>query len=206
MAKKEILKEALAQGTEAKIKEAARKVFIQKGLSGTRTRDIAEEAGINLALLNYYFRSKENLFNLVMLESMQQFFMRLKGLVNNEELSLEEKVDAIVAHYMALMQVQPDLPLFILSEMRQDPGKIVNTFQMQKAMAQSHFFKQIKEQGPAKINPIHFFMNIIGLCVFPFLAAPMVKVIGGIDNKAFDKLMQERKKLVSVWMKQMLEK
>ena len=72
MAKKEKLKTDLS--TEEKIKAAARKVFTQKGYSATRTRDIAEEAGLNLALLNYYFRSKEKLFELIMAEKMQQFF------------------------------------------------------------------------------------------------------------------------------------
>ena len=60
--------------TEQKIKEAAKKVFQQKGFAGTRTRDIAEEAGINLALLNYYFRSKKKLYEIIMLESLREFF------------------------------------------------------------------------------------------------------------------------------------
>ncbi|OYU94510.1 MAG: TetR family transcriptional regulator [Bacteroidetes bacterium B1(2017)] len=206
MAKKLIVAEELTQNTEEKIKSAARKVFMSKGLAATRTRDIAEEAGINLALLNYYFRSKDNLFTIVMLESMQQFMKGVKGIVSNEELSLHGKVDALVEHYMSLLLTNPDLPMFILSELRQNSGKIASTVQINKAIVQSHFFKQIKQEGPAKVHPIHFFMNLIGLCVFPYLAEPMLKIIGDLDDKGYQKLLLERKKLVSIWMKQILEK
>ena len=67
--------------TEEKIKAAARKVFTRKGFAATRTRDISEEAGINLALLNYYFRSKEKLFDLVMMENMQHFLIGMKEVI-----------------------------------------------------------------------------------------------------------------------------
>ena len=64
-------KPAADPSTEEKIKIAARSVFHKKGYAATRTRDIAEEAGINLALLNYYFRSKEKLIDIIMTETMQ---------------------------------------------------------------------------------------------------------------------------------------
>lgn len=77
--------------TEERIKAAARKVFHQKGYAGTRTRDIAEEAGINHAMLNYYFRSKEKLFGIVMMETMTYFFKGVSAILNDESTSLEEK-------------------------------------------------------------------------------------------------------------------
>src|SRR5688500_7452128 len=86
--------------TEEKIKEAARKVFTKKGYAATRTRDIAEEADINLALLNYYFRSKEKLFDIVMTENLQQLLMVLKGVLHDQNSSLADKVTAIVANYI----------------------------------------------------------------------------------------------------------
>ena len=77
--------------TEQKIKEAARKLFTQKGFAATRTRDIAEEAGINLALLNYYFRSKQKLFDLIMMENFRQFIGGLAANFTDETLTLEER-------------------------------------------------------------------------------------------------------------------
>ena len=73
--------------TEEKIKIAARHVFHIKGYAGTRTRDIAEEAGINLALLNYYFRSKEKLFEIVMMETLRDFLQSLTSVFNDMESS-----------------------------------------------------------------------------------------------------------------------
>src|SRR5436853_3194781 len=97
--------------TEAKIKNAARAVFHKKGFAGTRTRDIAEEAGINLALLNYYFRSKEKLFDIIMLESLHGFVQSLTDVFNNEKTSLENKVETLVSNYIDLLIEQHDIPL-----------------------------------------------------------------------------------------------
>src|SRR6476620_8054618 len=106
------------ENAEEKILAAARKVFLEKGFAATRTRDIAEEAGINLALLNYYFRSKEKLFQLVMIEKVQLMFGVLLPIINNGELELETKVERIVENYIKLLSENPDLPLFVLSELK----------------------------------------------------------------------------------------
>src|SRR5690606_19330293 len=89
--------------TEEKIKNAARLVFNQKGYAGTRTRDIAEQAGINLALLNYYFRSKQKLFDLIMLETMQDFIQSMKTVFNDKNTSLQSKVEAVASRYIDLL-------------------------------------------------------------------------------------------------------
>src|SRR5689334_23935314 len=98
MAKK--AKQVVDSSTEEKIMEAARTVFLRKGYAATRTRDIAEEAGINLALLNYYFRSKEKLFSLVMQEKFQKFFGVIFPILNEPTTSLEEKVERLVDSYI----------------------------------------------------------------------------------------------------------
>src|SRR5215217_870837 len=113
-----IAKGELDLTTEQKIKEAAVVVFTKKGYVASRTRDIAEEAGINLALLNYYFRSKEKLFDIVMKENMMQLLAAMKNVLNNEKQSLEEKVTNIIENYVDLLLANPDLPIFILGEIR----------------------------------------------------------------------------------------
>lgn len=202
MAKK--VKIEVDSSTEEKIKDAARKVFTKKGFAATRTRDIAEEAGINLALLNYYFRSKEKLFDIVMLENMQKFMMVLHGVFNTESTSLNEKVAAIATNYINLLKEQPNLPLFILSEIRANPDKLAVNMGVKKMLLESHFYKQIKESTKNKINPLHFIMNIVGLTVFPFVASPLLQSIGNLKQLEFDKLMEERKKLIPAWIATML--
>src|SRR3954470_11364138 len=104
--------------TEEKIKNAARTIFHKKGFAATRTRDIAEEAGINLALLNYYFRSKEKLFDIVMAERIDKLFSVLAPLLFDEDTSLEEKLQKITDQYITMLLEHPDLPIFVLSEIR----------------------------------------------------------------------------------------
>src|SRR5688572_8380530 len=87
------------QSSEQKIKTAADTVFTKKGYAATRTRDIAEEAGINLALLNYYFRSKEKLFELIMMEKLTSFFGTIVPVLNDAGLSLEQKIVSVSKRY-----------------------------------------------------------------------------------------------------------
>jgi len=111
--------------TESKIMNAARIVFHKKGFAAARTRDIAEEAGINLALLNYYFRSKEKLFNLVMFETVQTFFESVTHIFNSPDSSLDEKIERFSADYIELLISEPEIPLFILSEIRSNTEELL---------------------------------------------------------------------------------
>lgn len=107
--------------TEEKIKEAARTIFHQKGYAATRTRDIAEAAGVNLALLNYYFRSKEKLFNIIMSETLGRFMEKIRLIFNDPGSTLEEKIGMITSQYIDLLIDEPEIPLFIISEVRTNP-------------------------------------------------------------------------------------
>src|SRR6187402_86780 len=132
--------------TEEKIKAAARSLFTEKGYSATRTRDIAESAGINLALLNYYFGSKEKLFGIIMQEIVLQMFAGLSKVLNDESLSLSEKVERVVEQYIILFYSNPDLPFFIMSEVRHRPEVLAQRIGAKAAIMESHLFKQLKEK------------------------------------------------------------
>lgn len=190
--------------TEEKIKEAAREVFTQKGFSSTRTRDIAEAAGINLALLNYYFRSKEKLFEQVMLERMAQLFGTLAPIVLDNSTVLEEKIDRIVAGYIDLLTETPDLPIFVLSEIRKHSGLFKDKIPIIHLIEHSSFVQQLRERRP-DIHPLHFLLNILGLTVFPFVASPIFSSAPVMQEKGFNELMQERKKMIPRWIKRILE-
>src|SRR6188768_3829160 len=123
--------------TEEKIKHAAREVFHQKGYAGTRTRDIAEAAGINLALLNYYFRSKEKLFDIIMTETLQNFLQTIRLTFNDPSTSLNEKLELLADRYIDLHIREPEIPLFIMSELRTNPKKILDTIHPRENLMQS---------------------------------------------------------------------
>ena len=193
--------------TEEKIKAAARIIFHKKGFAATRTRDIAEEAGINLALLNYYFRSKEKLFDIIMMESLQGFLQSMVNLMNNEENSWEEKIELFVSSYIDFLLKQPDIPLFILSELRANPASLISKMNMKDFLMKSHFMKQFEEQVKkgkiAPMHPLHFLMNMVGLVVFPFIGSPILRNLGNLKEEAFAELMMQRKKMIPQWIKMM---
>ncbi len=190
--------------TEEKFKEAARTVFTKKGYAATKTRDIAEEAGLNLALLNYYFRSKEKLFEMVMMENLQKLFSFLSPVLNDKRLSLEEKVENIAGKYIDMLSDNPDLPLFVLSEIRTNPERFGKTIQLDSYVLKSHFMEQIAKKKKG-INPVQFLISFMGMLIFPFISKPVFQGSGAFTETMFRDLIEERKKLVPIWMKCMLE-
>ncbi len=190
--------------TEEKIKEAARKVFTQKGYAATRTRDIAEKAGINLALLNYYFRSKEKLFEIVIMEKMQILLGKIGPLIMDSSTSIEEKVEQVAEHYIDTLLANPDIPLFVLGEIRNNPDKFANLVKTKTQITDSVLFKQLVERRP-DIDPLHFIFNMLGLVIFPFIGKPLIQLITGLEPGKAIALMNERKKLIKTWFMAMLE-
>jgi AcrR family transcriptional regulator len=191
------------QSTEQKIKEAAHKVFVQKGYSGTTTRDIADAAGINNALLNYYFRSKEKLFDIVMQEQVATLFGKIYPIVNNEETTLEQKIAAIIDYYTEVLLAQPGLMLFVLSEMHNQPERIANHMEANKGMMHSVIARQFKEAKP-DVHPMQMIMTVMGMTLFPFMGRGVFQRTSGLEDSVFEGILKERKKILPVLIKAML--
>ncbi len=197
------------RSTEDKIKEAARRVFLKKGYAATRTRDIAEESGFNIALINYYFRSKEKLFDIIMVEHLQMFFHSIVDLMDDKDTTLRQKIELIIGHYIDILIKNPDLPLFIFNEVNSNPGKLAEKIGVSAiSNRQLHIITQWTEMmetsGLPAFNPIHMLMNIVGLTIFPFIGSPMIRNRTGISIEQFNALMEERKKLIPVWINAIL--
>jgi transcriptional regulator, TetR family len=194
--------------SEERIKAAARKVFHQKGYAGTRTRDIAEEAGINHAMVNYYFRSKEKLFQIVMIETMTYFFQGISAILNEETTSLEQKIEQVVAKYIDLLLEEPELPTFVFNEVRTNPEPFIENSPIYKALQNSVLARQYAEavaRGEvSEPNLLQMVLNVISLVIFPFIAQPILIALNKIDNDQYKALILERKKLIPQWIKAML--
>lgn len=208
MAKQKKIQEAKDTSAEEKIKEAARKLFTQKGFDAVKTRDIAEEAGLNLALLNYYFRSKQKLFDLIMIENIQQFVQTIVLRISESNLSVTEKVEKVVEAYIDMISANPYLPIFVMNQMHNVPGKLVDKMEPILRPVRENFMHQLAEaakRGEIKpIHPFHFVANLMGLTVFPFIGRPLIQRVSGANNEEFARLIQERKKLIPVWIQAML--
>ena len=199
---------AKSERTEQKIKEAARRVFTSKGYAATRTRDIAEESGFNLALINYYFRSKEKLFEIIMMENLELFLGSIMGILNEQNTTLDEKIERLVGYYVDMLLMNPGIPVFILNLVNNNPRALFDKVAGSNSVADTMFVKQfmaVMEEKGVKVHSLHLFVNIISLTVFPFAAAPLIKAKNGISDDAFSSLMLERKKLIPMWVKAMME-
>jgi AcrR family transcriptional regulator len=169
--------------TASKIKQAANKLFTEKGFGRTTTRDIANEAGVNLALVNYHFRSKDELFKTIMLETIEGFIGQLQVLMNDDH-SFEKKVELVVSNYIELLKKRPDLPLFMLSEIRNHPNELVERLGLRKLMLQGKFFEELAQRCPEGVLPIHLFANLLSMTVFPFIAKPLLSAGIGLNDGA----------------------
>jgi len=186
------------QTTEQKILDAAKKVFVRKGMAGARMQDIADEAGINKAMLHYYFRNKEKLFEVIFMEAAAKLFPKINEIFVSD-LPLFEKIESFCAEYITVIIENPYLPLFVLNEINQDPELFLNKVWTGKSKPQPGKFleqieQEIKKGNIKKINPLQLLMNLISMSIFPFVAAPMFKKNLGLSDLQFRAIMEQRKK------------
>ena len=192
-----MVKVKIDQTTEEKILAAAKKVFVRSGMAGARMQDIADEAGINKAMLHYYFRNKEKLFEVIFREAAARLFPKL-NLIFESDLSLFEKIEKFTAQYIDVILENPYLPLFVLNEIHRDPEAFLTHIWQRENMPRPEKFldqieREIKKGNIKRISPLQLLLNLISLCIFPFMARPMFQIHLGVDDLQFRNLMQQRK-------------
>jgi TetR/AcrR family transcriptional regulator len=191
----------IEKSAEEKILAAAKKVFTTKGMAGARMQDIADEAGINKALLHYYFRSKEKLFEVIFFEAAQKLFPKI-NLIFESDMPLFEKIENFAEQYITMMSENPYLPLFVLNEVSKEPEIFIKKIWGKQNMPHPEKFlvqieREVKNRTIKKISPLHLLINLISLSVFPFVAKPMIQFTLGLDEMQFKNVMEQRKKEVA---------
>ncbi|MBO9563624.1 MAG: TetR/AcrR family transcriptional regulator [Niastella sp.] len=188
------------QSTEQKILAAAKEVFIEQGLAGARMQDIADKAGINKALLHYYFRSKDKLFEMVFHEAAMKFLPKVTMLFE-AEMPLFDKIRVFVDNYISMLIDNPFIPLFVLNEVHKNPTDYITRLWGGRTPPVAEFAAHVQREIAAgnirPVNPFHLMMNMISMCVFPFVGRPIIKGVFKLENDQFMKLMEERKTLVA---------
>lgn len=183
------------RGTEARILEAARNIFHIKGLTGARMQEIADEAGINKAMLHYYYRSKEHLFEAVFKEAVGRIFPIIVQILSYE-IPLFDKIRIFVKEYIRIMSENPYLPGFVMNEITQHPDKFGDLFAEKGIEFHEVFYEDIKksvENGEIiDIDPLMLIVNIIALCVFPVVAKPVLKGIYRLNEEDYNNFMEKR--------------
>jgi TetR/AcrR family transcriptional regulator len=191
--------------TEIRILQAARTVFIRRGTAGTRMQEIAEEAGVNQALLHYYFRSKERLAEAVFSETAGRMFPTVVGILGGD-LTIEEKVVQMVDMWFDTMSRSPFLPGYIISELHHHPERIPqlvgNLAGNNLGSALEPVFAKLDKQLASearrglirRISAQQFFVNMLSLSVFPFAARPMLCAAFSLDDESFQRFIALRRK------------
>jgi TetR/AcrR family transcriptional regulator len=184
------------ENTEDQILSAAKNVFQRKGMDGSRMQEIADEAGINKAMLHYYYRSKQLLFEAVFKNAFALLAPQLNKILNDDD-SIEQKVRKFTSNYISFIIKHPYLPYFIIQELNRNPEFILKMLKSKSFPTIKKFNNQVKaEVKNGTIKPIkgeQLFINIIALNIFPFVATPLIKGLIDIDDKAFKGLMEDRK-------------
>lgn len=181
---------------EEKILEAARQVFENKGMSGARMQEIADEAKINKSLLHYYYRSKQKLFEAVFKTAFKKLAPQINIILNSDQ-SICEKIRNFSKNYTSFMIKHPYLPNFILQELNRNPEFVkelisTKTFPSMKNF-QTQIQKAVVEKKIRKIEAEQLFINILSLNIFPFIAAPLIKGFINVNDKEYRSILETRK-------------
>jgi TetR/AcrR family transcriptional regulator len=187
--------------TEEKIFEAATDVFVEKGMDGARMQDIATHAGINKALLHYYFRTKDHLFNKVF-EKIAGKMIQKFAPVFDEKLSLEEKLRFFFKAHISFMQENPRLPGFILTEINRNPArikKLISTIEFKKVwmMLYEQHKDELGKYNITEENLPQVMTTIASISVFPFAARGILEGIFQTMGIDFDNYIEERKEFAA---------
>ncbi|MDX2286367.1 MAG: TetR/AcrR family transcriptional regulator [Bacteroidia bacterium] len=200
------------ESTERRILDAARKVFYQKGLGGARMAEIAEEAGINKALLHYYFRSKEQLFQRIFEEAFHQFFPKIAALLSGPE-PVEAKIRGFVSFYTDLLREHPHLPIFVLNAIQSDPDQFAKRFITDNPaqpgqLAMQFIHQMLNEMSAGKIRPVdprHLIINTMAMTIFPYIARPLLMRMMNMTDADFDQFVDARRLVVPQFVMQAIQ-
>lgn len=182
--------------TEEKIFNAARIVFQKKGFAGARMQEIADEAGINKAMLHYCFKNKQLLFEAVFMNAFSQLAPQINEIFNSQD-SIFDKIRNFTGSYISFVMLNPYLPQFVIQEMNNNPEFVKSFLKNENRPNPTLLIAQIEKEitsGIIKpINPKHLLMNMISMTVFPFAAQMMIKGMLQLSDAEFNAMMEERK-------------
>ncbi|MGE5479825.1 MAG: TetR/AcrR family transcriptional regulator [Chloroflexota bacterium] len=185
--------------TEDKILRSATDIFFQKGYLGARMQEIADAAGVNKAMLHYYFRSKKDLYEKIISSLLGDLTDSISQAIDIK-LDFKEVISVVVEKYIDFLIANPRIPMFILSEIQQNFDMLAPIFLKGFDLLPRNLMELIQREaikGKIKpVNPFQIFINILSLCIFPFASKPLLTLKFELDNEEFIKLMQSRKTIL----------
>jgi TetR/AcrR family transcriptional regulator len=183
--------------TEEKILIAAEEEFLEQGFTGARLQKIADSAGLNKALLHYYFRSKDRLFEVVFEKIASQIISQLLEKITSET-TFFEKIRFFFDYHISAIENNQRLPLFVINEIARNPERLFQLVKKENVLNVKEILeRQLNDEiERGIIRPIELeelILNCVSLSVFNFIAKPMFMEITGTTNKDFSKFLKHRK-------------
>jgi AcrR family transcriptional regulator len=186
--------------TEAKIKDAARNIFISKGFNGCTSREIAKEAGMNVALVNYYFKSKGHLFDIVVSSVMKEFTLSMIDIFKSN-IPLINKTRIFIDKEYEFLSKHPEIPNFIITELGKKDKSFFELLDINNENKEAKIFEQIEESQKIgemrKIDIVSIMLLMMSNCHFPFIAKPMVQMINSLKDDEYEKQLVIHKQYVT---------
>lgn len=193
--------EQKTDNTEEKIRQVAKRLFTERGYVGTKIRDVAEAADVNIALLNYYFHSKERLYESIVTENFQEYKNDVGKVLNAPGLSLEVRIRRYVAQMLDALKTNPDLPFFVMNEGRNNPEFCHRFFASHsETLDHSLMAQQLREEAQAgtirSIDLFTFDYVLHAQLLMPFIQQPILCQVEGMCGDRFDQFLDELKQVV----------
>lgn len=188
------------QNTEQKILNAANEVFQEKGLYGARMQEIADRAGINKALLHYYYRSKEKLFETVFRAAVSLMVPKVRHIIESDE-HLFDKIRRFTDEYITFLSAHAFLPAFVINELNKNPKLIQDVFMKEMSPSFAKLKSDVQKLiDNGEIKPVEVeqvLVNMISMSLFPIVAKPLLKTMFQKSETEYQQFLNERKKLVA---------
>ncbi len=183
-------------GTEQLIKDTAKQLFFAEGKLHATTQEIADAAGVNRTLVNYYFRSRDALFDQVFNEA-QEKIVKIFDEVMESDTPFREKIANLIEVFLKEAINFPYRELFVITQMNRNDVIDAKRERVKKVNAFLAEIQNEMDKGNIKqMNPRHFCINLFSLMAYPLVTAPLYKILYDMKDKEYAALMEERKKLI----------
>ena len=193
------MSEQIVQNKEQQILKVAEREFLEKGYDGARTTSIAKAAGVTHAMLHYYFRTKEQLFERIIDKKMEEIVPLMTHLFGNSDLPLVRRIEEAVSIHFDFVMANPDLPKFLINEVL--PNRERCELFRSKIEGFFHIITDLQgEVDEAAIrdevkpfNVLMLFQSILSLNIFPSVMANMVENLVGGNRQTVETFLVQRK-------------
>lgn len=185
--------------TKERIIKGAREVFQRHGFAGTKMQVIADTCGVNKALLHYHFGTKQELFHAILQQSFAEL-MPVVFQVLNADTPLKQKLKNFVSLYLENIIKNPELPLFVITELQRNPSFIKKRLKQQRSfppLIEQQVREAVERGEMIRAEPADIKADLLGLCIFPFIARPIIQHLSGKSNDEYKQFLLERSKHVS---------